>query len=313
MNDRVITPTDDEWPSQLNELGPARPPAQLYVRGLPLAADRRTIAVVGARHPTAAGVEAAERFTRGLVEAGCSIVSGLAMGIDAIAHTTALAAGGYTIAVLGCGLDVDYPLRNAALKERIAENGTIVTEYPNGSAASAFHFPERNRIIAGLATGVLFVEGGERSGGLITARAALDANRAVFAVPGSSRNPLAAGPNQLIRTSQAALVTSVKHICDEVEPALVWDAPVDLGPARIAVSLDELESRVLRFLDDVPVAPDLVSRHLDMKSGEVAVALSRLEIRGYASRRRNGYEITSGGARVRRQLASPSREAPAAP
>lgn len=304
MSDRVITPSDAEWPPQLNELGPARPPKQLYVRGLPLKADRRTVAVVGARRPTAAGVEAAETLTRGLVEAGFAIVSGLAVGIDAVAHMAALDAGGYTIAVLGCGLDVDYPARNTGLKRRIAQmGGTVLTEYSEGVPAAAFHFPERNRIVAGLVVGVVFVEGGERSGGLITARAALDANRAVFAVPGSCRNPLAAGPNELIRTSQAALVTTVKHICDELEPGLVWDGPPDLGPRRAPVELDELESKVIRFLDDAPAPPDLISNRLALKPGEVAVALSRLEIRGFAARRRNGYELTSGGARVRRQLA----------
>jgi DNA processing protein len=304
MTDRVITPTDEEWPPQLNELGPARPPQQLYARGLPLNAGPRTVAVVGARHPSAAGVEAATALTRGLVEAGFAIVSGLALGIDAVAHATALDAGGYTIAVLGCGLDVDYPARNAQLKQRVADVGTIVTEYPEGAPPNAFHFPERNRIVAGLAAGVLFVEGRERSGGLITARAALDANRSVFAVPGSIRNPLATGPNELIRTSQAALVTSVEHVCDELEPGLVWSGPVELGVQRAHVKLDDLELAVLRFLDDAPATPDLISSRLALKPGEVAVALSRLEVRGFAARRRSGYEITSGGSRVRLQLAS---------
>ncbi|HEY7875166.1 MAG TPA: DNA-processing protein DprA, partial [Actinomycetota bacterium] len=175
MTDRVITPADEEWPPQLDELGPARPPKQLFVRGRPLEAGRRTVAVVGARRPTAAGIEAAETLTRGLVEAGFAIVSGMAMGIDAAAHAAAIDAGGYTVAVLGCGLDVIYPARNRQLRARIESAGTLLTEYPEGTEPAAFHFPERNRIVAGLAAAVLFVEGGERSGGLITARAALDA------------------------------------------------------------------------------------------------------------------------------------------
>jgi DNA processing protein len=299
MSDRVITPSDGEWPSQLDELGPARPVEQLYVRGLPVAADRRTVAVVGSRRPTAAGVEAAERLTRGLVEAGFSIVSGLALGIDTVAHATALDAGGYSIAVLGCGLDVDYPVRNATLRQRIASAGTILTEYELGTPPNSFNFPERNRIIAGLSAGVVFVEGAERSGGRITALAALDANRAVFAVPGSIRNPMALGPNELIRTSQAALVTDVKHICDELEPDLVWDRPVDLGPIRSPIKLDERESQVLWFLDDAPVAVDAICGALGLKPGEVAIALSRLEVRGLAVRKRSGYAISGGGARLR--------------
>jgi DNA processing protein len=262
MNDRVITPSDEEWPDQLNELGP----------------------------------------TRGLVEAGFSIVSGLAIGIDAVAHRTALASGGYTIAVLGCGLDIDYPQKNAALRRKIERAGTLVSEYPPGSPPASFHFPERNRIIAGLAAGVLYVEGSERSGGRITARAALDANRAVFAVPGSIRNPLACGPNELIRTSQAALVMHVKHICDELEPGLVWDEPVDWGPVRSPVTLSDPEERVLGFLDDAPAAIDLIAKGVGLKPGEAAMALSRLEIRGFVTRRRDGYELSNAGARVRTRL-----------
>jgi DNA processing protein len=302
MKDRVITPNDEEWPAQLDELGPARPVERLFVRGLPLTADRRTVAVVGARRPTAAGVEAAERLTRGLVEAGFSIVSGLAIGIDAVAHRTALAAGGYTIAVLGCGLDVDYPVANGPLKRRIESEGTVVSEYDPGAEPAPFRFPERNRIIAGLSAGVVYVEGAERSGGRITAQAALDANRTVFAVPGSIRNPLAFGPNELIRTSQAALVSDVKHIFDELEPGLIWDRPVDLGPLRAPINLSDVERSVLRFLDDAPISVDRICSGLALKPGEVAVALSRLELRGLARRRRDGYELDGGGARVRKAL-----------
>lgn len=302
MNDRVITPSDAEWPSQLNELGPARPVERLHARGLPLAADRRTVAVVGSRRPTAAGVAAAEKLTRGLVEAGFSIVSGLAIGIDAVAHRTALDTGGYTVAVLGCGLDVDYPVANATLRRRIESAGTILTEYESGTPPASFNFPERNRVIAGLSRGVLFVEGAQRSGGRITALAALDANRSVFAVPGSFRNPLAVGPNELIRTSQAALVTEVKHICDDLEPDLVWDGPVELGPIRPQITLDAGESQVLSFLDDAPVSVDAICAALGMKPGEVAVALSRLEVRGLTARRRGGYEISGAGSRLRHGL-----------
>ena len=302
MTDRVITPADDEWPEQLDRLEDARPP-RLHARGLPLRVGRRTIAIVGARRPTAAGLEAAERFARGLAEAGFEIVSGLAVGIDAAAHRAALDAGGYSIAVLGCGLDVDYPVRNVALKRKLIESGTVVTEYPAGTPPDAFRFPLRNRIIAGLAEGTIYIEGAERSGGLITAHAALDLNRSVFAVPGSIRNPLAAGPNELIRTSQAQLVTEVKHVCDTIEPGLVWDEPVELGLGRGAVVLDGLERQVLSFLDDRPVSADTICNRLGLKAGEAALALSRLEIRGFVVRRSNGYEIGSAGARVRSRIA----------
>jgi DNA processing protein len=265
-------------------------------------AGERTLAIVGARYPSAAGLDAAERFATGLTEAGFTIVSGLAVGIDAAAHRACLEAGGYTIAVLGCGMDVDYPARNNGLKRRIAEVGTIVTEYFPGTSPDAFRFPKRNRIVAGLARGVLYVEGGERSGGLITAHAALDFNRSVFAIPGSIRNPLAVGPNELIRTGQAALVTEVKHICDDLEPGLVWDGPPTLGVQQAPVALEDEEVSVLTFLDDKPVSAESICGGLGLKPGEVALALSRLEIRGFVARRRGGYEIAGAGARVRSSL-----------
>lgn len=299
MSDRLITPSDAEWPARLNDLAPGAPVDFLFLRGRPLAVDDRTIAIVGARRPTAAGIEAAEMFARGLVEAGFCIVSGLAVGIDGAAHRAALDAGGYTIGVLGCGLDIDYPERNSTLRRRIAELGTLVTEYPEGTPPNTYNFPRRNRIIAALAKGVLFVEGGQQSGGRITVRVALDLDREVFAVPGSIRNPMAAGPNELIRTSSAALVSEVKHVIDEIEPGLVWDASRAARAAGGRIALADDEARILRFLDDTPVSPDVICDRLEMKPGEVALALSRLEIRGLAARRSAGYEVTQSGARAR--------------
>ena len=308
MTDRMITPADAEWPPLFAALGDAAP-ERLYLSGLPLFAGERTVAIVGARRPTAAGLAAAERFAQGLAEGGFDVVSGLAVGIDAAAHRAALAAGGYTVAVLGCGLDWDYPARNSALRKKIVEAGTVVTEYPPGTPPDAFHFPKRNRIIAGLAKGgVLYVEGRERSGGLITAHAALDIGRTVYAIPGSIRNPLAAGPNELIRTGQAALVTEVKHICDEIEPGLVWCEPPSLGIHRSPVVLEGAEEAVLRFLDDRPVSADALCNRLSLKPGQVALALSRLEIRGFVFRRSGGYEITDAGGRVRSGLADDDAE-----
>jgi DNA processing protein len=299
MTYRTITPRDPEWPGQLNELGTHVPPEQLFAVGLPLGVGNKTIAVVGTRRPTAVGVEVTQRLTRGLAEAGCAIVSGLAVGIDAIAHKTALEAGGYTVAVLGCGLDYDYPARNSSLKKTIAERGTIVTEYDPGTSPHPHNFPRRNRIIAGLAAGVLFVEGGVASGGRITARCALEANRHVFAVPGSVRNPMADGPNELIRISEAALVTEAKHIFDEVAPGLVWSDPYEPSVVAPHHVLEQTEQRVLAFLDDVPVAVDRICTELELSGGEVALTLSRLELRGMVVRRPGGYEIATLGARVR--------------
>ena len=302
---REIRPSDGEWPIRLKELPAGERPERLFVEGGRIDADGLSVAVVGTRRPTAAGVQAAEELTRRLVEGGCSIVSGLAMGIDAVAHRTALRGGGYTIAVLGCGLDVPYPSRNQGLKDQIRSSGTLITEYEDGTSPQPHFFPQRNRIVAGLVEGVLVIEGGPKSGALITARAALDLNRKVWAVPGSVRNPMAEGPNDLIRGGRAALVTRVEHIFEEVAPGLVWNDP-RVSPPLSVESLDDDERLVLRILDDVPIGPDGVVRLTSLSPGRAALALSRLEVRGFVTRRRGGYEISGGGGRIRSALVEES-------
>ena len=301
LGPRSIRSHDAEWPQPLDELEPADRPRKLFVEGLPLRVGPMTVAVVGTRRPTAAGVEAAELLTKALVEGGFGIVSGLAMGIDAVAHRTALNCGGYTVAVLGCGLDIDYPQRNRRLREEIAARGTLVTEHPAGMGPLPHHFPQRNRIVAGLSKGVLVVEGGPRSGALITARLALDANRDVWAVPGSLRNAMARGPNALIRTGQAKLVTEPAHIFEELAPNLVWKGGADPAPSVID-DLSDAELAVLHILDDVPVSPQRIIDLTGLTSGAAALALSRLEVRGYAIRRGGGYEISRSGGRLRAGL-----------
>jgi DNA processing protein len=305
---RLIEPRDAEWPVLLNELGPAKTPKLLYVEGLEIP-TRPMIAVVGSRRPTVAGLDAAKILVTGLVEAGYGIVSGLAAGIDAAAHCAALEAGGHTIGVLGFGLDVEYPRRNKNLKARIAKEGTLVTEFEPGTQARAAHFPQRNRIIAGLAEATLVVEGAFKSGALITARQALDANRSVFAVPGSFRNVMAAGSNELIRTSQAALVTDVSHIFEELAPRLAFPDPPRLGLGERKLELGEAEQRVLSMLDDVGTSPDRICREQGLDMGAAALALSQLEVRGLALRRGGAYQVTTAGARVRAHASRPATPA----
>ncbi|MFN2588359.1 MAG: DNA-processing protein DprA [Actinomycetota bacterium] len=304
MTARTVTRASAEWPTGLDEMPVAQPVRQLFVEGNPLRTGERTVAVVGSRRPTAAGVEAAAEISRGLAEAGFEIVSGLAIGIDAAAHRAALDAGGYTIAVLGCGLDVGYPRKNADLRRRIVEAGTVLTEYEAGTQPHRSHFPDRNRIIAGMSKAVVFVEGADRSGGLITARHAVDANRDVYAVPGSRRNPLAAGPNELIRTGHARLVTSVEHVLEDLAPALVWGHD-DSHPVAGDPAVNESEGRVLAFLDDRPTPLDDICTGLSLTCGEAALCLAALEVRGYVVKRPSGYELTKGGARVRARLPVP--------
>lgn len=296
---RCITPEDAEWPNRLTEIA-QRPPKQLFVRGLPLECPNKTIAVVGTRRPTLAGLEIARSLTRGLAESGFTIVSGLAIGIDTEAHRTALDSNAYTVAVLGCGLDKCFPARNSRLQAIIARQGTVVTEYPCGVTSQSYHFPARNRIVAGISRAVLVIEGGLRSGALITARLALDSNRSVFAVPGSTRNAMADGPNHLIKRSNAALVTEVKDIFDEVAPNEVWIEPVALGVAREVVELPPDEDAILHLLDDVPASLDHFAEESSLQPGAAAYAISKLEVRGWARRIRGGYAITEAGARARR-------------
>ncbi|MGH2693241.1 MAG: DNA-processing protein DprA [Actinomycetota bacterium] len=283
---RVIRCDDPEWPRLLDELHPHAPPSHLFAEGMALDPGAVHVAIVGTRRPTYSGLEVAGRISRGLAEAGFVVVSGMAVGIDAAAHRAALHAGGRTVAVLGCGLDVDYPARNAELKRVIAKRGTLITEYPDRTPPLKRYFPLRNRIIAGLSVGVVVIEGTIRSGALVTARLALDANRNVYAVPGSARNPMAEGPNELIRRGQAALVTGVEHVLEDLAPSLVWR---DRGATEVAPELDEVEAAVLGALDDAPVAPDALAARFEFKPGRLSAALAALEVRGLARRGPGGY------------------------
>lgn len=291
---RTITPGAAEWPAHLSEPGTGSPPARLYVAGAPLDGAVPAVAVVGTRRPTAAGIESAGAIAGTLAQAGFAIVSGLAVGIDAAAHAAALGAGGTTVAVLGCGFDIGYPAPNLRLRERIMQRGSVVTEYPLGVAPLKRNFPARNRIIAGLSVGVVVIEGAVTSGALVTARLALDLNRCVYAVPGSPRNPMAAGPNELIRTSRATLVTEARHILEDLAPTLVWSPSP--GSAAVPGPVDPLERDVLAALEDVPAPLDRMSGRLGVQPGCVALALAKLEVRGLVVRERGGYCLTGAGA-----------------
>lgn len=301
MSRRTIDPGHPEWPELLHRFTTEHPIRRLFVEGARLPSGARSVAIVGSRRPTSAGVEAAATIARGLVEAGFSVVSGLAVGIDAVAHKAALDGRGHTTAVLGCGHDAAYPKFNSSLRKRIDRRGTVVSEYDLGVPPQKSHFPERNRIIAGISNAVVFVEGGLKSGGLITARHAFDGGRDVFAVPGSIRNPLAAGPNELIRTSQAKLVTDVSQILQDLAPGLVWGEHSD-GPPAGDPTVNDVEARVLLFLDESPTPPDRLCMDLDLRWGTAALALAALEARGYVNKRPGGYAVTTAGARVRSRL-----------
>lgn len=306
--DRVINPSSSEWPERLNELGPLIPPKQLFARGLPIEPEATHVAIVGTRRPTVTGVETAFSMAKAFAEAGFVVVSGLACGIDAAAHKGCLEAGGQTIAVLGCGLDIDYPKRNHKLREEIGSKGTLLTEYEAGDEPVPFHFPQRNRIVAGLAHAVVVVEGGAKSGSLITARHAIDAGREVFAVPGSPRNLMSRAPNELIRLSQAGLAAIPEHVFEVLAPNQVWTDPLEHGLERPAPKLEPDESAVLFALDDVPISPDRIGKVTGTPPGRVALVLARLEVRALVVRERIGYRITEAGDRARSAFLDSVRE-----
>lgn len=293
---RGLHPGHDEWHTHLDNIGPSTPIKRLFSVGRALPDPFRSVAIVGTRRPTVTGLELAHEFARSLAEAGFAIISGLALGIDAAAHRGALEVGGQTVAVLGCGLDVPYPQKNQSLRRQIATRGTLITEYEQGVGPTAWHFPARNRIIVGLAERVLVVEGGLRSGALITARIAGDAGRQIFAVPGSPRNAIAVGPNELIRRNEAALVTTPEQLFEELAMTLTWDKPFESGDR---ISLSDPEIRVLHALEAVPTSTSKIGYAVGLAPGEVALTLSKLELRGLARRNRTGqFEITHAGVRV---------------
>jgi DNA processing protein len=250
------------------------PPAGLFVRG---AAEvellrRPAVAVVGARSCSPYGAQVARMLGRELAAAGLVVVSGLARGIDGEAHRGALEAGGATVAVLGCGVDRDYPAANAELASRIRATGLAVSEYAPGVEPAPWRFPARNRIIAGLSAATVVVEARERSGALITADLALDEGREVFTVPGEITSALSRGANDLLRLGATPLTSSG----DVLELFGLEQAPAG------AVELSEVAGTVLVRLRDGPASPDELARATGLEAGALASALTELELAGVA-------------------------------
>lgn len=293
-----LRPGDSRYPALLGAI-PAPPP--LFVRGALVDDDALAIAIVGSRRPTPYGLAVAERLASDLAGRGVTIVSGLARGIDTAAHRGALAAGGRTIAVLGCGLDVVYPPENVALARTIEAHGAVVSQFAAGVPALPGHFPARNRTMAGLALGVVVVEAAEKSGALITAGFAGDLGRETYAVPGRITSPSSAGANRLIQDG-AKLVTCWLDIVSELpEP---WRRAVR-GPLA---STDEPpqpeigsdEGRMFRLLapDEPQHIEELIAR-AGLEPARAATSLMTLELGGWA-RQLTGQRWVSVDTRARR-------------
>jgi DNA processing protein len=249
----------------------------LFARGEFHALDDTAIAIVGTRAHEY-GKLVAERLTAALVSRRMTIVSGLARGIDTISHQTALKSGGRTVAVLGSGLDMVYPPENRRLAQEIAQHGVVVSEYFFGAKPDAPNFPRRNRIISGLAFGTLVIEAGETSGALITASAALEQNREVFAVPGSILSPKSLGPNRLIQEG-AKLVTSVEDILAELPSQLDMFSKTTPAAESPATSFNENEQKVLALLSHEPLHIDLLARQASMPASQLLAILLDLEFK----------------------------------
>lgn len=280
----ALTLADEGYPARLKEI-PDPPPALFVTGGL---SQARAVALVGSRKATPTGIETARALGRALGERRVCVVSGLALGIDAAAHEGALEAGGTTIGVLGCGIDVVYPRANLGLFGRVKGGGALVSEYYLGEAPLAWRFPARNRIIAGLCREVVVVEAGEKSGALITARHALEAGRDVWAVPGPPGAPECRGSNRLLADG-AGVLWDVQEFLEAVAPDVAPDASVDLADTRaVPEALPEAEAAVLFSVGFGPTVADAVARSSGIEMGRVLSALALLELKGYVTRDRDG-------------------------
>lgn len=271
----VLTLADAGYPPALLET--ADPPLLLYAQGRIEALQAPALAIVGSRNPTPQGLENARAFSEHLARSGLVIVSGLALGIDGAAHEGALAGGGLTVGVMGTGPDRVYPARHRDLAHRVVENGVLLTEFELGAPPLAPHFPQRNRLIAGLARGTLVVEAALASGSLSTARAATDAGREVFAIPGSIHAPQSRGCHWLIKQG-AKLVESVDDVLGELD----WQVrpPTAQGDVRPAGSRDAL----LEALGHDPVTLDALAARTGDSAATLGARLLELELEGRVAR-----------------------------
>jgi DNA processing protein len=277
---RVITLKDEEYPKRLKDI--YDPPALLYVRGELKKEDEFAISIVGSRKTTPYGRWFTEKVSQELARHGVTIVSGMARGIDSLAHWGAISGGGRTIAVLGCGVDVIYPSENRNLFAKMIDRGAILSEFPMGSPPEGGHFPRRNRIISGLSLGVVVVQASEKSGSLITAGYALEQGREVFAVPGNVGTESSRGTHRLIKEG-AKLVESSEDILEEILPQ--WRGERETTP-KVEIprpDLTEEEKVLYELLSETPLHIDVMIRESRLDPGKVSSLLLNLELKGMVS------------------------------
>jgi DNA processing protein len=270
---QVLTWDDDAYPPNLRQIFNA--PPVLHVRGSLETRDEWAVAVVGTRRASVYGKEAARMIATGLARAGVTVVSGLARGIDTVAHRAALEAGGRTLAVLGSGLDIIYPYENKQLAAQIIERGALLSEYPLGTRPEGRNFPPRNRIISGLTLGTVVVEAGRSSGALITADFAAEQGRDVFSVPGSIFARGSQGTNNLIQQG-AKVVCDISDVLEELNLTMISHQ----AQARAILPDNETEAALLAHLSAEPIHVDALGREVDMPIAEVTSTLALMELKG---------------------------------
>jgi len=291
---QLISLSEPKYPMMLRQT--FDPPIILWVKGNPSAISKPGIAVVGTRNPGRYGLNQAEEWSRKICGAGLSINSGLAYGIDAKAHKTAIDSGGTTVAVLGSGIDRIYPNRNRGLAAEIIEkNGAVITEYPPGSIPDAVNFPERNRIVSGISHGTLVVESGVKGGSMITARLALDQNREVFVVPHQLGYLKGEGCNYLIRTGQGKLVQKLDDLLEELSvqtqngTGLCVEPSVQSKKWEAAEDLLEQEVKLCKSLSEKSLHIDHLAEKMETEPFKLSPILLELEMKGLIRQKAGKY------------------------
>ena len=270
---KILTWEDDAYPQRLKEI--EQPPPVLYLRGDYVPDDLYAVAIVGTRRVTAYGRQITEELASYLAANGITVISGLARGVDAIAHQTALKAGGRTIGVLGSGVDKIYPPEHRQMAEQMMGQGAIVSDYAPGTPPDASNFPPRNRIISGLSLAVVVIEAGETSGALITAEFAAEQGREVFAVPGSILAPQSKGTNKLIQKGALPLLS-----INDLMQALNLSRMGEHKAARKIIPADETEARVMNILGAEPLHVDEIRHQTELPIEKVSAALALMELKG---------------------------------
>lgn len=281
---KAFTWLDESYPFLLAQIN--QPPPVLYYRGSFLPADQKAVAIVGTRQMSAYGRQLTHDTAFYLAANNVTVVSGLARGVDAVAHLASLEAGGRTLAVLGSGLDVIYPPEHRKMAEMIAESGAIISDYPPGTPPEGINFPPRNRIISGLSLATLVIEAGDRSGALITAKFAADQGREVFAVPGSVLSPVSKGTNRLIANG-AIPMTNPADLLQALKIPTKTSQPDTEDPV-----LNERESRILKVLANDSVHIDELAARLDLAIETLSAELILMELKGLVQRD-NGMEYSA--------------------